>query len=129
MTPPPTPEDEAPIFLIPRIPGTGILAIIGLSLVVLAVVSASIQAWTTEAQPAEQTVRLSGDTATVLEHLNAEPIGEELWRWSTPNGAVLIVGEVDGLWAYDLGRSDYAALREQLRGADVRVELMTEAGR
>lgn len=125
----PTPDDDTPIFLIPRIPGTGIMAIIGLSLVVLAVISASIKAWTTQAQPAEQTVRLTGDTGAVIEELNADPIGEELWRWSTAEGAVLLVGEADGLWAYDLDKSDYTALRARLRGADVRVEEMAEPER
>lgn len=113
-------DDEAPLFLIPRIPGTSYIAIVGLGLVLLTAVSALMRSRgpSPAPEPAEivdETDTLAGqDLASlhltgssqaldaVIIALAAEPIGEDMWRFADADGAFIVLREPDGLWLHDL---------------------------
>jgi len=110
---PSRPEDR-PIFLIPRIPGTGLFALLGVSLVGLTAISAYMQLHTSESpeslEPSEpsiplvvRSVRLIAEPAEVLAYFDAEPIGLDMWRLPDGRaGPVLFMLEEDGLWAHGI---------------------------
>lgn len=125
------PDDEAPLFLIPRIPGTGLLALLGVGLVAMTLISAYMRS--SSPQPAEPVVedpepepitapavRLLGAPDDLLERLGAETVGHEMWRWPGTAGAVVFLLDGDALWAHDLADADLAML-ESL-GIDYEVE-------
>jgi len=115
------PDDEAPMFLIPRIPGTGLLALLGVALVAMTVISATMRS-IAEPPPAPaveddepspvavRSVRLDGEPDAVLARLGAEAIGHEMWRWQAAESAIVLLLEDDGLWAHDLADADVALL-------------------
>jgi hypothetical protein len=109
------------MFLIPRIPGTGWLALLGVGLVAMTVISAAMRS-IAEPPPAPAveddepspvavwSVRLDGEPDAVIALLGAEPIGHEMWRWQAAESAIVLLLEDDGLWAHDLADADVALL-------------------
>ncbi len=124
MTRRPEPSDEAPIFLIPRIPGTAAMAVVGAALLAFAAVSAWFGGSRPELDepPAAvvpvQSVRLVGDRQPALEALEAAPIGEGMWRWNAVSDSLLVVEEDGALWIEDVTDAD----RELLERLGVQVE-------
>lgn len=119
-------NDERPIFLIPRIPGTGLLALFGLAVVLLTIVSATMQFQAEPAAPAVplavedpepaeplrvRSVLLRADPPQVLQHFRAVDIGMDMWRLPDDSaGPVLFMLEDDGLWAHGVTDEELAAL-------------------
>ncbi|TVQ93167.1 MAG: hypothetical protein EA397_05175 [Deltaproteobacteria bacterium] len=133
-------NDEQPVFLIPRIPGTGLLAGVGLSLVALMVVSALMRSQTEsdDAPPPSQvaapvaegalTLHLSGPDEQIdlaLQALDPDPLGAQMWRLTSPGAAFLLLREPDGLWLHDLTAADVEEVERILAqaGANLEIEL------